>query len=394
MSGPKVVRIVTREEIIAICENLLRQLDQTIATWTSEGQRMEELPDPEIASTLGRRRELGDLLTRDAFADLQANVPDEIAFLLVDLERRRQRSVEKLVQARQRRRQGRINAATLIKALESRGAIVPSELRALASGEEKPDTEAVLARALAMLSSKENGLTEAQQEHAKRLMIEAPGMEAWKAVTVENPRIERIDHQIAELQSLIGAEQAAVFNERLRTIETMSFDAHQHLQLDSMIIDLANTLKETRAQRAFPAEVTPPATEERFAESRRKAILNGLAQLGYEVHEGMETAWANDGQIVAKKPSLPGYGVEIGGQARHGRIQVRAVAVTADRDTRRDKDIETLWCGEFSRLQELLAEQGDNLIIERAMGVGTAPLKLSLDTGTTKNLESIRRTFT
>lgn len=394
MSGPKVVRIVTREEIIAICENLLRQLDQTIATWTREGQRMEELPDPEIASTLGRRRELGDLLTRDAFADLQKNVPDEIAFLLADLERRRQRSIEKLVQARQRRRQGRINAATLIKALESRGAIVPSELRALASDEETTDTEAVLAQALAMLSPKENGLTEAQQEHAKRLMIEAPEIEAWKAVTVENPRIERIDHQIAELQSLLGAEQAAVFNERLRTIETMSFDAHQHLQLDSMIIDLANTLKETRAQRAVPAEVTPPATEERFAESRRKAILNGLAQLGYEVHEGMETAWANDGQIVAKKPSLPGYGVEIGGQARNGRIQVRAVAVTADRDTRRDKDIETLWCGEFSRLQELLAEQGDNLFIERAMGVGTVPLKLSLDTRATENLESIRRTFT
>ena len=68
------------------------------------------------------------------------------------------------------------------------------------------------------------------------------------------------------------------------------------------------------ALRAIPAEAAPPASEERFAEARRKAILNGLAQLGYEVHEGMETAWANDGQIVAKKPSLPGYGVEIGGQ--------------------------------------------------------------------------------
>jgi hypothetical protein len=393
MSGPKVVRIVTREEIMAICENLLRQLDQTIATWTSEGQRMEELSDAEIASTLGRRQELGDLLTRDAFADLQKNVPDETAFLHADLERRRQRNVEKLVQARQRWRQGQINATTLIKTLESRGAIVPAELRALASGEEVTDTDAVLAQGLAMLSPKATGLTDAQQEHAKRLMTEVPEIDAWRAVTIENPRIERIDHQIAELRSLLGAEQAAALNERLRKIETMPFDAHQHLQLDSMIIDLAATLKETRAQRAIPAEVTSPATEERFANARRKAILNGLAQLGYEVHEGMETAWANDGQIVAKKPSLPGYGVEIGGQARTGRIQVRTVAVTADRDTRRDKDVETLWCGEFSRLQELLAEQGNNLIIERALGVGTVPLKLSLDTGTAENLESNRRTF-
>lgn len=393
MSGPKVVRIVTREEIVAICENLLRQLDQTIATWTSEGQRMGELSDAEIASTLGSRQELGDLLTRDAFADLQKNVPDEMAFLHADLERRRQRSVEKLVQARQRRRQGQINATTLIRALESRGAVVPTELRTLASGEETTDADAVLAQGLAMLSPKANGLTDTQQEHAKRLMTEVPKIDVWKAVTIENPRIERIDHQIAALQSLLGAEQAAALNERLRTIETMSFDAHQNLQLDSMIIDLANKLKETRAQRAIPADVTPPANEERFAEARRKAILNGLAQLGYEVHEGMETAWANNGLIVAKKPSLPGYGVEIGGQARNGRIQVRTVAVTADRDTRRDKDVETLWCGEFSRLQELLAEQGDNLIIERALGVGTVPLKLSLDTRTAENPESNRRTF-
>jgi hypothetical protein len=337
---------------------------------------------------------LGDLLTRDAFADLQKDVPDEMGFLHADLERRRQRSVEKLVHARQRRRQGQINATTLIKALESRGALVPAELRALASGEEVTDTDAVLAQGLARLSPKENALTDAQQKHAKRLMTDVPGIGAWKAVIPENPRIERIDRQIAELQSLLGAEQTAALSERLRTIETMSFDAHQHLQLDSMIIDLATTLKDTRAQRASPVEAAPPATEERFAKARRKAILDGLAKLGYEVHEGMETAWANDGQIVAKKPSLPGYGVEIGGQARSGRIQVRTVAVTADRDTRRDKDVETLWCGEFSRLQELLAEQGDNLIIERALGVGTVPLKLSLDTRTAQNHDGRRKAAT
>ena len=393
MSGPKVVRIVTREETIAICENLLRQLDQTIATWTSDGQRMAELSDAEIASTLGRRRELGNLLTRDGFTDLQKNVRDEIAFLHADLERRQQRSVEKLVQARQRRRQAQINANTIIKALESRGAIVPADLHSLASGAEMTDADIVLAQGLSMLSPKADGITDAQREYAKRLMTEAPSIGVWKSVAIENPRIERIDRQIAELQSLLGAEQAATLDARLRSIQTMPFDAHQHLQLDSMIIDLANTLKEVRASRAIQNEAKPPATEERFAEARRKAILDGLAQLGYEVNEGMETAWANDGQIVAKKPSLPGYGVEVGGQARDGRIQVRAVAVTADRDMRRDKDVETLWCGEFSLLQKLLSEQGDNLIIERALGVGTVPLKLVLDTSAAENLQSNRRTF-
>lgn len=42
----------------------------------------------------------------------------------------------------------------------------------------------------------------------------------------------------------------------------------------------------------------------------------------------------------------------------------------------RDKDIETLGCGEFGRLQALLAQHGDDLLIERAMGVGEVPLKV------------------
>jgi hypothetical protein len=393
MSGPKVVRIVTREEVIAICDNLLRQLDQTIATWTNEGQRMKELSDEEVASTLLRRQELGSLLAQDAFADLQKNVPDEMAYLHTDLERRRQRSVEKLVHARQRRRQGERSAITLITALEVCGAIVPVELRNLAKGEEVTDTDAILAHGLSMLSPTVNGLTGVQLEQAKKLMPDAPEIGAWESVSIANPRIERIDQQIAELYSLLGAAQAAAFSERLHAIEAKTIDAYQHLQLDTLIIDLAAALKEIRAQRTIPAEATPPAVEERFAEARRRAVLNGLAHLGYEIHEGMETAWASNGQIVAKKPSLPDYGVEIGGQAQTGRIQVRTVALTENRDTRRDKDVETLWCGEFSRLQELLAQQGDALIVERALGVGTVPLKLSLSAGTAENFESKSRTF-
>jgi hypothetical protein len=83
--------------------------------------------------------------------------------------------------------------------------------------------------------------------------------------------------------------------------------------------------------------------------------------------------------VIAKKPSLPGYGVEIGGQAQSGRLQVRSVALTNNRDISRDKDVETIWCGEFTKLQELLAEHGDNLIIERSLGVGTVPLKVVTD---------------
>lgn len=35
-----------------------------------------------------------------------------------------------------------------------------------------------------------------------------------------------------------------------------------------------------------------------------------------------------------------------------------------------------MWCGEFGQLQDLLASQGDELLIERALGVGVVPLKV------------------
>lgn len=398
MSGPKVVRIVTREEIMSICEGHLRRLDQTIATWVRDGQQIGELIDAEIASTLERRQALGKLLTRNAFDDLQKTVPDEIAFLNADLERRRQLAIDKLAQARRRQRQGRDNACTLVKTLEMRGATIPAPLRSLASGQVVENADAVLAQGLALLTPQAPaGLSDAQRDLANRLMGGAQDMSTWKATTIPNPRIERIDRQIAELLSLLAADQAEEFGRRMRAIEATAADAQQHLLLDSLIVDLAAVIAEARAQRAAAAEVAMPAVnvggDERFAEARRKAILQGLAQLGYEVHDGMATAWAKDGKVVAKRASLPGYGVEIGGQAHTGRLQIRTVAFAAERNTSRDQDVETIWCGEFSRLQALLAEHGDKLLVERALGVGVVPLKVVLDTQANACLEPQRLTF-
>jgi len=109
--------------------------------------------------------------------------------------------------------------------------------------------------------------------------------------------------------------------------------------------------------------------------ARRQAMLEGLARLGYEVREGMATAWAESGKVVLRKSATPGYGVEVGGKADNGRLQVRAVALDPQRDKGRDRDIETIWCNEFQRLQALLKDSGGELLIERALGVGEVPLK-------------------
>lgn len=42
------------------------------------------------------------------------------------------------------------------------------------------------------------------------------------------------------------------------------------------------------------------------AEQRRRAVLEGLARLGYEVSEGMATAWVKDGEWSCERPPARG----------------------------------------------------------------------------------------
>lgn len=435
MSGPKVVRIVTREEILAICEGHLRRLEQAINQWIAEGKRNDELSDQEIAATRERQRQLVELLKADAFMDLQKKVPDEIAFLRADAGRREQHAIEKAASARKRARQGRENATTLLSALAARGKQLPADLKmqleSVAKGEASDRSEPILARGFALLAPTDRpGLTDAQRELAAKLSSpdETQTFETWKAAQKSTSPVdgmlERVDAKIAEAQTLVGQAQTAMYLSRLHAAEVESSDVRRKLLLDSLIIDLAGSIESERTRRAaldrltelvaqMPLIASEDAkalqqrvaacneatavetietlvtdcqsfldreTQRKAAQSRREVILHGLARLGYEVHEGMATAWATDGRVVLRKPSLPGYGVEVGGQAESSRLQVRAVALTNDRDSSRDKDVETLWCGEFSKLQQLVAEQGNNLLIERAMAIGQVPLKVVGDT--------------
>lgn len=447
MSGPKVVRIVTREEIVAICEGHLRRLDQVIAAWIVEGRRAGMLSDEEIAGTRARREALAALIATDAFSDLQKAVPDEIAFLKADLVRRQQAAVDLAQQAAKRRRQGQHSTATLLSTLEEKGIEIPAELRGqlerLRSGEPIDNADGLLAQGFSLLMQDTGRtLSDAQRALANRLMpaTTSADFQSWKATQLaasRDPAIDRLDRHIAEARVFLDTPEVARFSSRLNTIEDEPNAARRNLLADSLILDLSNAIATARERRAavtaleeITAEIqayntadaaafidrarhcdtaTPPnviaelteagqdlvaqARQQQAAEARRHAILSGLVRLGYEVHEGMTTAWAKDGRVVVKKPSVPGYGVEIGGQAQAGRLQVRAVSLVANRDVARDKDVETLWCGEFGRLQALLAQHGDDLLIERAMGVGEVPLKVVADIDDISGGEAVKRTM-
>lgn len=431
MSGPKVVRIVTREEAIATCERDLQRLDKALARWENQARRLAQLSDAERAAAHARRASLHALLEQERWLDVQLQVKIESEFLKRDLAEREERAIRQAAETRQQRRRLQENASALLQALDARpdaaGAALRQTLQALADGALRDDAEALLAQGFAALASApaEERLSEAQRELAQRLKTdEAPiTLEQWRARQQQDApreqRLARIDRHIAELQLLQGEASAQAFLERLARAEAEQRPERRNLLLDSLVLDLAQAAREHQQQHqrlehlqdlasevaalgaAEHAELLqraaacqPDSDPQQLAEltercnailtahlqqqaalARRQAVLQGLASLGYEVREGMATAWAQTGRVVLRKPATPGYGLEVGGKADNGRLQLRAVALNANRDSQRDRDIETLWCGEFQRLQALLAAQGGELSVERALGVGEVALK-------------------
>lgn len=428
MSGPKVVRIVTREEILAICEGHLRRLQRAFERWQRLAAAVGELDEATLAATRARHARLRQLLQEDRLTELQKDVPLEIDFLERDLVEREERAVERAARARASQRGLREHAAALLRALEP--AVADSDplaaaLRGIAAGKPGADAEVLLAEGHARLARASGpGDSLSDQQRALADALRAGPSQRWVAAghTRRDPRLQRIDGYIARLQTLHGADDAAPFLRRLAAVEAAADDGRRGLLLDSLVLDIAAAAADLDARRekraalrslAAELEALPGAAvqalaarvdaclamaapdpqqleslagecraaiagemERRAAAARRRAVLDGLASLGYEVREGMDTAWADAGRVVLRKPATPGYGVEVGGRAEAGRLQVRAVSLTDANDRARDRDIETIWCGEFSRLRALLGGQGSELVVERALGVGEVPLKV------------------
>jgi hypothetical protein len=115
-----------------------------------------------------------------------------------------------------------------------------------------------------------------------------------------------------------------------------------------------------------------------IAAARRKAVLNGLATLGYEIRATMETAWAREGRLVITRPGRSDYGVELGAPADASRLQFRLVgseAPSMPRTASRDKDEEAIWCSEFERLRALISTQGGSVELERVVAPGVQAVK-------------------
>lgn len=153
---------------------------------------------------------------------------------------------------------------------------------------------------------------------------------------------------------------------------------------------VANALRDLR-RAGRPEDLTP--WRERLAtaqknvlaklehERKRAAILESLAELGYETSEGMETALARAGKLVIRKPGDEDYAVEVVGDASLSMVQTTMVRYTdapemTEQQRQRDCEREEEWCADHTRLRDRLAKQGLATSFKLKLPSGEHPVKV------------------
>jgi len=449
MSGPKVVRIVTKQEVISICHGRIDAVQDAIEQWRRYASGHDALTQEEEKAVERRLLAIIKMFEREQFLDVQKQCTIEIAALQIDMNRIRDEAIAQAELERSVRRRLQYSAETLIKTFASIQREIPEELSNIASSAttaSETDLAAMsasLSRILTeytMSSIEKQSVTPLQKELSKKLS-EGEKLETlaeWKirhdGDSKSAEKDHRLDRSLAEIEVCEDKTAIEPFLERITLIAKETSSDRRSLLTDSLILDLVDHSNERKAKELAIASMrdirselhrltSKPAkdleilltkaidsndissskllrdkgvallTEETKAmagASRREAILKGLSELGYEVRENMATAWAEDGRIVVKKPNEKGYGVELGAVEDAERMQMQLVSFEQANDASkasRDLDRETIWLSEFSSLKSLLEKSGTALHIEKALPVGSKPLKQVQESATISGRE-------
>lgn len=167
--------------------------------------------------------------------------------------------------------------------------------------------------------------------------------------------MEELTRLCAELESFDDKEMLTLS----RDTETIASLATAE-QLDMMIAKLKQAIETHEQQLSMRQQC--------------EAVLAGLSELGYVVHENAVNSWLDNGQVVVSHATIPDYGLELGG--KQARFQARTVALTHQRDTTRDKDVDAIWCSQHQQLQAILAKSHAELLVERALPAGQNAMKV------------------
>ncbi|WP_369311469.1 hypothetical protein [Providencia rettgeri] len=277
-------------------------------------------------------------------------------------------------------------------------------------------------RALEALNHLQNPLSPFANQLLSQLKAQSEDVpQFWQQGIPQSPfakQCEQILLMIEKLKLLGCLAEAQSAQQQLVEIQAMDESSQRHLRADSLLLTMAQQLKSTQqhielmdkveqlcaqlaiftdnensvmVDKALAAMHSSSVTElmslvEQLAaqinlaeqtvvaKAQRTTVLDGLSKLGYQVQETDVQAWMDEGKVVVRHPATPGYGLELGG--KQSRFQTRTVALSANRDLQRDKDIDAIWCSQHQQLQDLIAQSGAELLVERALPAGSSEMKV------------------
>jgi len=428
MSGPKVIVIVTREEIEAICRAHIAQVDaaiaRVIATLKKNGMGVED----QLAELEKRRSLLRQSMAAERFMEVQKLGPAMVDFCNAEIVRIEEKATRAAEMARNRGRQLADAARSIIELRESQKLPIGEDLRSIvrnAASASPSDLDRMQTQLDASLrEATKTDLSKDAKNLATRLGAGETAMtlQGWLA---QNPikvdeKERRLDKVLAELRVVADAAIYEQFSARAGAIAAEAAHSQRALLTDSLIMEAAAAAaraKETvklqsrleglrgelatlpgqsqavldRMNVATPTDLQglqkeigeveayiAGAKRELAAKARRKAVLEGLATLRYEVREGMATAWAKDGRLIVRKAGETDYGVQLSAPEDLSKLQVQLVGSdqpASPRDKTRDQDREVSWCSDLDRLRSLVASAGGDVSLAHALAPGAHPVK-------------------
>lgn len=240
------------------------------------------------------------------------------------------------------------------------------------AGAEKDSTAVAEREALVerLLGRLDPGVTDERRERARTLAAElvtaasgrADALEDELRLAVQQANVEahRLDEARARARTLrdsltgLEGDEVAAMDRRLAEVEVGTTDVSQELEAE---VAAVRRRAEAEQDQRYAAETT----------------VQVLERLGYEVEEGFETAFVEDGTVYFQRGNWGDYVVRVRVDADEARLDfdmVRAsddpddAAATADQSVR-DQEMEQTWCDSVPELVGALAEEGVALDIEQ-----------------------------
>ena len=446
MSGPKTVRYMTQAELEVQCRSVIERIRTISQAWVAklEHAGLEAEDDKKFTEIMVA--DLEHLLNEGKTQEVQRHAFNDEARLEREFNRRLDEKAKQIEIQKTLTRRRRSAVSTVLSAIELNSVKVSKDvvhiLEAARDGREKNAgiiNKAVREAFEAMSPDDEiTGFTDAQRRLAHSLGVDekSRSFSDWlsEAAPEDDASGLQLDRHLSNLSTRYGTEKVLAFKIRAESLEQVGSPSRRKLLIDSLVIELAafaraeaicekelleakvvlaqlsqypeelssiseqltEGLRGDRANLASKTEFCKAAFQlhlsERSRTEKRKKLLDALSTLGYSVEEGMETAFAKEGKLFLEKTTQPGFGVAITGLQATDSLKLQAMKFedVVSNETI-DIEHETQWCGDFSDLRGAIGDDGDNIIIEKALAVGARPLKVGRHTRAQRRTSQSKR---